>query len=97
MFLHDEGVASSRNIVQMQTAKMQKHKTILHSIDLQHGITFLSLQNLCISLQKRQKRVFLRGSFCIEMPLRTHKTHRSLMGFVLFHHLAVCHLERNSC
>lgn len=84
MFLHDEGVASSRNIVQMQNAKMQKHKTLLHSIDLQHDIKFLPLQNLCISLQKRQKRVFLRGSFCIEMPHRTHKTHRNQVGFCVF-------------
>jgi hypothetical protein len=84
MFLHDEGVASSRNIVQMQTAKMQKYKTLLHSIDLQHDITFLPLQNLCISLQKGQKRVFLRGGFCIEMLLRTHKTHRNQVGFCVF-------------
>jgi hypothetical protein len=58
MFLHDEGVASSRNIVQMQNAKMQKHKTLLHSIDLQHDIAFLPLQNLCISLQKGRKGCF---------------------------------------
>lgn len=84
MFLHDEGVVPSQNIVQMQNAKMQKDKTLLHSIDLQYDIIFLPLQNLCISLQKGQKRVFLRGSFCIEMPLRTHKAHRNQVGFCVF-------------
>ncbi|MBQ2043498.1 MAG: hypothetical protein II261_01505, partial [Bacteroidaceae bacterium] len=29
-------------------------------------------------------RVFLRGSFCIEMPHRTHKTHRNQVGFCVF-------------
>ena len=84
MFLHDEGVVPSQNIVQMQNAKMQKDKTLLHSIDLQYDIIFLPLQNLCISLQKGQKRVFLRGSFCIEMPHRTHKSHRNQVGFCVF-------------
>ena len=58
MFLRDESVVPSQNIVQMQNAKMQKYKTLLHSIDLQHNITFLPLQNLCISLQKGRKGCF---------------------------------------
>lgn len=45
---------------------------------------FLLLQNLCISLQKGQKRVLLRGCFCIEMPHRTHKSHRNQVGFCVF-------------
>ncbi len=63
---------------------MQKCKVFLHPIDLQYDILFLPLQNLCISLQKGQKRVFLRGSFCIEMPHRTHKSHRNQVGFCVF-------------
>ena len=65
-------------------ARMQKCKVFLHPIDLQYDIIFLPLQNLCISLQKGQKRVFLRGSFCIEMPHRTHKSHRNQVGFCVF-------------
>ena len=84
MFLRDESVVPSQNIVQMQNAKMQKYKTLLYPIEMQHDIIFLPLQNLCISLQKGQKRVFLRGSFCIEIPHRTHKSHRNQVGFCVF-------------
>ena len=79
MFLHGEDIAPPTNTVQMQ-----KCKVFLHPIDLQYDIIFFPLQNLCISLQKGQKRVFLRGSSCIEMPHRTHKSHRNQVGFCVF-------------
>jgi hypothetical protein len=58
MFLHDEGVVPSQNIVQMQNAKMQKDKTLLYPIEIQYDIIISPLQNLCISLQKGRKGCF---------------------------------------
>ena len=84
MFLHGEDIAPSRIPYKCKNARMQKCKVFLHPIDLQYDIIFLPLQNLCISLQKGQKRVFLRGSFCIEMPHRTHKSHRNQVGSCVF-------------
>ena len=58
MFLHGEDIAPITNTVQMQNAKMQKYKTLLYPIEMQHDIIFLPLQNLCISLQKGRKGCF---------------------------------------
>ena len=66
----------------MQNAKMQKYKTLLHLIDLQYDIIFLPLQNLCISLQKRQKRVFLRGVFALKSPIERTKPTEARWVFV---------------
>ena len=84
MFLHGEDIAPSLIPYKCKNAKMQKCKVFLYPIDLQYDIMFLLLQNLCISLQKGQKRVHLRGCFCIEMPHRTHKSHRNQVGFCVF-------------